>query len=265
MDWSWITTAVNWIRAIDWDLLQTLLGMVIAVFGFFAYKKYRHVVLRLLLRLQKKRDECALTIPLHTCMVLNREREMVIKDEAQPCFELINLLEEAGVKVNVIHSNKESHLDEIHVGGPVSNRHTNRYFCRYIQNIKWVATPEHVAQYKSDKNLSTFNDDYLQLSDGTEGFWVDGEMLPYIKDKEGWAFIARINLAGDAEAKTIHLLFGCGTNGTIGATNFFINNYSYIWHRNMKRDDYIGVFRVDKDGNKTGEIRWLDVHKFIRK
>lgn len=264
---SWLTSTIQleWLFDVNWSLVQTLIEIIVAIAGGLIYKKYKKVVLRSVLSFKREKNECDVSISMHRCLVLSREREMIISSEAKPFFELINLLNNAGIKTNVLYTDKASELDEIHVGGPVSNRHTNRYFCQYIQNIQWLANASHVAQYKEDEHLQTFNFDYLCTSDSAEGFNVDGKLYKYIKNQEGWAFVIRINLSEDASPKTIHLLFGCGTNGTIGAVNYFLRNYFSMWRRNIWRKDYIGVFKVDRDGNKIGKIEWLDAKKFIQK
>ena len=152
------------ITSVDWELWQGILDVIMTFLGIFTYKKYRNFIFRLVLGFGK-RKECIVSLPAHHAKVLNRDRELIIKEEAQPCFKLVNHLNAAGIKVNFSQSEIESTNNEIHIGGPASNPHTNRYFCRYFQNIKWQATESHVALYKSDPTLRMFNFDYIQISE----------------------------------------------------------------------------------------------------
>lgn len=251
------------ITSVDWELWQGILDVIMTFLGIFTYKKYRNFIFRLVLGFGK-RKECIVSLPAHHAKVLNRDRELIIKEEAQPCFKLVNHLNAAGIKVNFSQSEIESTNNEIHIGGPASNPHTNRYFCRYFQNIKWQATESHVALYKSDPTLRMFNFDYIQISEDTrEGFLVDGKLLEYMRDKEGYAFIVRIHITDEDTPKTVHLLFGCGTNGTAGAINYFMRNYQSILQTKGAKKDYICSFKVDRFGNKTGKITWYDTERFI--
>lgn len=266
------TTLLNeLIGKLDWELLYTALGAFAAkVYSYIKHKVRRNKLISLLSpdftdTTRKRTPTIGMSVSSHTCHVLGKDRDMLILDEAHPFFDLVNLLNKNDVNVTILQTNQATDMDEVHVGGPVSNIHTNRIFCQYLKNIKWVVTSDHLEQYKSDSRLNEFDFSYVETSENEEGFLIDNQLYKYIKNREGWAIIARINSTKDIAKKTVHLLFGCGTNGTIGAVNYFLHNHIKIASENKGNSDYLGVFKVDRYGNMIEEIVWLDAKKYINK
>lgn len=60
---------------------------------------------------------------------------------------------------------------------------------------------------------------------------------------------------------TVHLLFGCGANGTQGAVDYFVNNYSAIY-KEKKTNPYMCIFSVDGLGGRNGEVKYLDLKNY---
>lgn len=246
----------------DWNTIQTLIEVAVSLLLWFLGKKYQKLAIMKALSFKRKRHECDVSVATHNSVVIGNETDVIISKEGGAFYRLTELLNSFGIKANVLTANMTAKFDEIHIGGPVSNRYTNQYFGRYLTSrIKWLVTQSHAELYKMDENL--MDSSFMRITDDIEGFEVGGKVYRYVKDKEGWAFIIRMNISDDSAPKTVHLLFGCGTNGTIGAVQYFVKNYTHIMLRYFWKKNYIGMFKVDKNGNKIGRIIWLDTDYYI--
>lgn len=268
MDGTSTNLAREFFLNIDWEVAYAVLGALgTAVYGKVRtiLKKGKLISLVASRTNSKQKPVIAMSVSSHECDVLGKKRDMLVLDEARPFFSIIDLLNANSIRVNIIQSDSSTNMDEIHVGGPVANVHTNRIFCQYFRDIKWTVTESHLTQYQSDSRLKKFNFSYLQTADAHEGFVIGDRFYQYVKGQEGWAIIARINANEEISPKIVHLLFGCGTNGTIGSVNYFVQNYENIAKRFRNKENYLGIFKVDREGNMLGQIEWLDAEKFIRR
>ncbi len=255
-----ITFFINFIK-----YTKLLYFVFFVYFVHFLQEKNKIRILKKVLCFKTYPPKCFVSIPKFKSKILDRKRDVVILDEIHLMYNISFLLNKIGVTI-LFNNEKNVLYDEIHIGGPVSNEYVNHYFNLYLKNIKWIVTNEHLNKYKRDENLKKLNYEFIEVSDeGNEGFLIDGTFYPYSKGGRGWGILIKITIDknnSEIEPKTIHLIFGCGTNGTIGAADYFVNHYTKIYKKN-KKGKYFGIFQVDSDGKKIGKLIWLDIDKFL--
>lgn len=254
---------------IDWGNLEAAWGVAATAAGFFAYHKYRRFTMQRLLRLRVSKDKCAVSLPTYRRHVFNHDQDLVLTREAVPCFSLGHLLSACSVEPRLIAADAAPSLDEIHIGGPLTNEYTNRYVRRYLPGLKWCATARNItnAHEESERMGNKMDLSFLEEvpAEDQVGFRIDGKYYPYRMDQVGLAVLVRLNVAGADTAKTVHLLFGSSTVATVAAVRWF----SEKSHRNLRcifgKKDRIGIFKINEKGEKEGRIRWLDADKLIAK
>lgn len=260
---------VEKISKIDWGNLQAAWGVVATVVGFFACRKYRKFSMQRLLRLTVNKDKCAVSLPAYRRHLFNHDQELVLMREAIPCFSLGHLLSACSVEPKLISADTQPSLDEIHIGGPLTNAHTNRYVCRYLPGLKWCATAKNIANAHHESESMGGKMDFSFLEEAAteeqEGFRIDGSHYPYRMDQVGLAVLVRLNTAGADTAKTVHLLFGSSTVATVAAVRWFSEKGFRSLRSIFGKKDCIGIFKVNEKGEKEGPIRWLDAKKLIVK
>lgn len=256
------------------DFLSSLISLIEiawAIGGFLlglSLKSIRKVhkehQIKSVLLLKRNPHTCFVSVPKFKTTILNRERDVAICDEVSLMLDVGTLLNSIDVLIAKDIGERDIMFDEIHIGGPVSNSWTNSRFNYYLDKIRWVVTQEHMDRYSADKNLKNLNYSFIEISsDGKEGFLIGSNFYPYIPRVKGWAILVKIIDKTDITPKTVHLLFGCGTNGTVAAVDYFSHHYSKIYKKNRKRP-YIGIFEVDGTGKKVGPISWLNVEDHSR-
>lgn len=262
-EFSWINLLRNVFEFVAniWFII-TIISAIVTKRLITIRKRYH---LKQVLSFQKNPKKCFVCIPKYRSVILNRERDIAIFDEVSLMLEINGILSKVGIQTVIPAYGKDDLCDEIQIGGPVSNEFTNRFFQQYLKGIKWIVTKAHLNRYKADPNLKELNYDFIETSkDGKEGFKIGGKFYEYIPQKEGWAIIVKLIDKSSVSPKAIHLLFGCGTNGTIGAVSYFVNYYSDIY-KNNKSHPYIGIFKVNGRGDKIGNISYLsDPDKYIK-
>lgn len=226
-------------------------------------RKQHH--LRQVLSFQRNSKKYFLSIPKFNSVILNKERNVAIFDEVSLMLDVSGLLSQAGMQRVDLVDEIDILCDEIQIGGPVSNKFTNRYFRQYLKGIRWVVTKAHLTRYKADPNLKELNDDlndFIETSeDGKEGFKIGNRFYEYIPQRKGWAILVKLIDKSGESPRTIHLLFGCGTNGTIGAVTYFINHYSDIYKK-KKSNPYMYIFDVNGEGVKGKQEFWIELEKY---
>ncbi len=92
---------------------------------------------------------------------------------------------------------------------------------------------------------------------------MEKNSFPIYQVKKGLAILIKIVDRSGTTPKAIHLLFGAGANGTMGAVTYFVNHYTDIYKKNRSRP-YIGVFEVDGSGARVGKIEWFECSEYFR-
>ena len=203
------------------------------------------------------------SVPKFKSHILDKERDSALWDELDLLLDINTLLAKANIETTTMVDELSIESDEIQIGGPVSNVFTNRYINRFFKEFQWIVTEEHLERYMADDNLKKLNYSFINAdAEAKEGFKVGDSFYEYVPGKKGWAIIAKIIDDTGIEPRTIHLLFGCGTNGTIGAVKYFKSSFPKIYRKN-KQNPYIGIIEVDGQGGLVGNISWLDTKDIL--
>lgn len=263
---------LGWIVAVFTKLFSFIgsiynsLACIISWLLTLLYKRLRRGRLRRVLSFKRGAKSCFVSIPKFKTTILQKERDASLYDEIVLLLQLNSLLTGAGISIKTGVNEVDVVCDEIQIGGPVSNKFTNRYFRRYLKNIVWIITPEHLEQYYADPNLKGLDYSFIKVSKAKatkEGFQFGGKFYPYVPGKKGLAVLIKIIDKSGTTPRTIHLLFGAGENGTAGAVTYFINHYADIY-KIKKSSPYIGVFEVDSNGAPMEKINWLESRDYLR-
>lgn len=244
--------------------MRTILATVLTFFSISPRKRLRRWRLRRVLLFKPGVKSCYISVPKFKATVLLKERDAAIYEEVALLLNIGSLLTNAGISIITEVDEKDIIYDEIQIGGPVSNKYTNRYFRRYLKGITWIATEDHLKRYLTDNYLNSFDYSFIETARGQkEGFRIGKKFFPYTPNKKGLAILIKIIDKSGATPRAIHLLFGSGTNGTMGAVTYFVNHYTDIYKKNKSRP-YIGVFEVDGSGAQVGEIEWFECSNYFR-
>lgn len=210
----------------------------------------------------KRERTVFVSLPRFSGEVLSRKRDIMLSNEVSLLLDINAFLSSAGIELETDIDELDIPSSEVQIGGPVSNVYTNRYVRYYLKNFKWIVNQDHLDRYETDDNLRQLTFNFIETStDGREGFRLGETFYEYIPNEKGWALI--IKIVDRENEKVIHLLFGCGANGTLGAVKRFISQYKQIYKKHKKRP-YIGIFEVDGDGVGTQrDITWLKIQDYF--
>ena len=240
--------------------IQTLVGSLIgiAIYRCLSARKKYH--LRKVLSLDSSK-KCFASIPYFIGTVGSYERDVALCEELQLLVEVNAMLAGAGIEIETRFNDTDIGCGEIHIGGPAANEYTNRHFNYYLKNIRYMSPHERTNTNKKHRRL---NFDFTDIIENTTAGWKIGDTLfPYVHNKRDCAVLIKLIDKSDVPYKTIHMLFGAGTIGTVGAVNYFTRHYSSIYRINRSRP-YIGVFEVNDKGEKVSPVRWLDTRDFLK-
>ena len=252
-----IANIIDYANAI-WMIGAFLAGLL-AKFGYEAWKKYKF---KKVLALSRNKAICGMSLPHYKTSILDVEREVLVSDEVKQLILVNQKLAGIGVEIKLLQDDNEDY-DEIHIGGPSVNAYTNRYFYKYLENIYWKISADRKNGYLK-YNRDGFKFDYiLESEDGKEGFVIDGRFYEFIPGQKSWALMIKIVDDKDIERKAIHLLFGTGANGTVGAVKYFSKQYTKIFDQ-CKGGEYFAIFEVSNNGESMGDIEWLDIKKHFK-
>jgi len=241
-----------------------ILTLVLPFFSVSLHKRIKRWRLKRVLSFKKRTKVCFIAIPKFKSTILRKERNVAIYDEVALMLQINSLLSDAGISIITETDEKDIVYEEIQIGGPVTNKFTNRYFKRYLKNITWIVTGAHYERYRADVDLNGFDYSFIEKArDKKEGFRFGTKFLSYSPNQKGLAILIKLVDKSEASSRIIHLLFGAGTNGTMGAVSFFVNHYADIYKK-MGSRPYIGVFAVDSSGAQIEDIEWLDCRDYFR-
>ena len=252
-----IANIIDYVSAV-WVIGAFLAGLL-ARLSYEAWKKYKF---KKVLSLSRNKAICGMSLPYYRTSILDVERDVLVADEVKQMIMVDQKLAEIGVEVKLLQEDNEDY-DEIHIGGPSVNAYTNRYFYKYLKNIRWKISADRREGYLK-YNRKGFKFDYiLESEDGKEGFVIGDRFYEFIPGQKGWALLVKIIDDKDIERKAIHLLFGAGANGTIGAVKYFSKDYTKIFDK-WKDKEYFAIFEVNQNGVPMGDIEWLDIGDYFK-
>lgn len=166
---------------------------------------------------------------------------LITKNSAISCQKVAKLLDDAEIKYNVINDPDVPQYDEIHIGGPISNQHTNAYFKEYFTNFYFFDKVEKQQQHQKYYNIHR---ELLKYSDDFNGFQIGNTKYP-IDEETDYMVLVKLTSDDLGCEKTVHLLFGGGDVASLVAADFFTKHYK-ILHSKAKRRHYFFVIPVHK-------------------
>ncbi|MGN1269007.1 MAG: hypothetical protein ACI4U0_05910 [Candidatus Aphodocola sp.] len=186
---------------------------------------------------------------------------------------IINLLR-INIKF-VMYDADDKILDEINIGGPVTNTKTNAYINENFPNF-------YFSDEKRNKQLHEYfevygmYDNFMKYNDNFKGFIIENKDDQKTKSIElpidgttDYMFLIKMNssdLGFESEQKTVHLLFGGTDIGTSVAVDFFTKNYKEIYKR-AKNNHYFFAIPVSVTNHTPmiSGIRDLTEYMFNKK
>lgn len=141
--------------------------------------------------------------------------------------------------------------NEICIGGPLPNKRVNSYFVKYFKNFKYVVNTKYENIYEN----YPINTQLFEYSDDKIGFKVgDDIFLETEPPKKDYAFL--IKLTNDdfklGYKRTVHILFGGRSIGTIKATEYLQTQYKEIY-RKYKQKHYFFAIEINLIDNSFNQ------------
>ena len=133
---------------IDWGNLQAagvLFGAAATALLTVIPKNLKKLAMRRVLMLKTDKTSCAVSLPVYKREVFGSRRELLFACETFPTFALNTMLTSCKVEPVLITDAEDTDgrlktMDEIHIGGPISNEHTNYYIKEYLPCLKMQTT-----------------------------------------------------------------------------------------------------------------------------
>jgi len=215
-----------------------------------------------------KGSDCFITAPILTIEKPTNtklKQDVVLMDDVISINAIVDMISLHKKRISFSPTNIASPYTEIHLGGPIVNFLTNKYFSNDFQNInfKW-----HVKEKNYDIISKSFNLQYgnyvhkNNCENEWQGMVFDGKDYEYIEGRKDCSFLIKYSIKKE---KTIHILGGCGSKGRIGAVNYFVNNFHKIYEEHGKKP-YFKVAEVNIDNKGIPHtMKFDDLSYLIKK
>lgn len=148
-----------------------------------------------------------------------------------------------------IYETSQKKIDEIHIGGPITNEKTNEYIFEKFPNFYFVDEKDKKPQYEYFQKYK-MHDNFIMYRDDFRGFIIykdnkktDPIKLP-IDELIDYAFLIKMksdDLGFQSDNKTVHLLFGGTEIATTVAVDFFTKNYKEIYKRAKNKHYFFAI------------------------
>ena len=179
---------------------------------------------------------------------------VITKRSAISIWKISKFLDAAKISYQIFETD-ENQFDEIHIGGQLTNVHTNAYIYQFFPNFYFVDKPCNKEQHEKYFNIHT---ECIKYSDEFNGFLIEKKdekststLFPVNKETD-YIFLIKLKITNLSINKTVHLIFGGSDIGTSVAVDFFTKNYKDIY-KLAKKDQYFIAMQVHKT-NQTAAI-----------
>lgn len=196
---------------------------------------------------------------IYNCTLLTENSAISIQ-------KVIKLIDRLKIRYDVFSTSQE-HYDEIHIGGPISNAHTNAYINQFFPNFHFCDSPSkkenHMNHYKIHKSI-------IEYSSNFQGFVIDvakkgqNRRMRFAVDSENdYMFLIKLTAEDLGCNKTVHLVFGGSDIGTLVAADFLSKYYKRM-HALQRNKHYFFAVPVHKTNQTaaTSMITDLTEHMF---
>lgn len=129
--------------------------------------------------------------------------------------------------------------NEICIGGFLSNKRVNAYFTKYFKNFKYYVDKKFESGYKE----YPIDTQTIRYSKNRTGFQINKKFLETMINKIEYAFLIKLT-PNDFETecrKTVHILFGGRSIGTIKATEYLMTQYKRIYKKYKNKHYFFAI------------------------
>lgn len=138
---------------------------------------------------------------------------------------------------------EDSANNEICIGGFLQNKRVNSYFIKYFSNFKYYVNEEFKKPYEE----YPINTQIIIYSKNKTGFMINKNIFLETKaDKIDYAFLIKLTSDdfNNECKKTVHILFGGRSIGTIKATEYLRTHYKEIYKK-YKNNHYFFAIEIN--------------------
>lgn len=179
--------------------------------------------------------------------------------------KVIRLLEKFKYKYEFSGSTREYGVcDEIHIGGPLTNKAVNTYIITHLPGFKFYTQNYRKKRFEK----YPINKHFIQYNDNAIGFELKkGQDEIFLEHSEYTDYAILIKLIPNdfcnTCSKTVHILFGGTDTGTLKAVEFFETYYKAIYKK-FSSNHYIIAVPVNLvDGTFDLSKGFFDLTKFF--
>lgn len=234
-------SAENFITALD--LITSIPRLIYSLFDMFHNKIKKWILesrdIRRVLGVNKK-EEFVVTLPVFDIETYYSKQFVTFNSvyASQLIFQMLNKVDQ---KVLPIKNGSEN-VSTIHIGGPIGNIHVNALFSEEKYNFKFI-TP------KSDElntKMLNRNDSFIEYSEnGDRCFVIGNSHLKLESGKKDYGIIIKIPPSINCRTDHVtHIIFGCWSNGTLKAVEYFTTNYKTI-SKKYKSSKYCAAIPIN--------------------
>ena len=150
--------------------------------------------------------------------------------------------------------------NEMYVGGFIPNRRVNSYFSKYFTRFKYYVD----EKYEIDYEKYPIDTQIIEYSKDKTGFKINNDIfLETEQNKKDYAFLIKLTNEDfkTTSKRTVHILFGGRSIGTIKATEYLKTQYKEIYKKYKDKHYFfaIEINLIDNSFNhKVGIIDLTD-------
>lgn len=228
--------------------IVVVIEIIVKCHSFFTEKRYIKTALNF------KRNSCLVSQAIYPNSLISSVK--VVTYNSVLSFQMVN---EMLNKVNyIIKPFKESYEGEniIHIGGPAANIHVNALFAEKLKKMCFC-TPciDEATHQKLELNESCIK----YSNDDTRYFKIGDRFLEINESTRDYGIFIRIPYnKHEGIDYTTHIIFGCWSDGTLKAFEFFTKNYKMIAKR-YRKSKYCFAIPINRIDNSIALITDNDI------
>ena len=153
-------------------------------------------------------------------------------------------LEKNKIRYDLFNTSTQ-YYDEIHLGGPISNIHTNAYIEQFFPDFHFC---DYLAKQENHENYYKIHKSIIEYSDNFHGFIINKvinnqpQRILFPTDKESdYMFLIKLTSEDLGCSKTVHLVFGGSDVGSLVAADFFARHYKKIYSKQKDKHYFLAI------------------------
>ncbi len=180
------------------------------------------------------KDNCLVTIPLYEITeIYHKAGTVAFAEEVALRQEVIEELRREGVPVFNSISADRAAVNEVHIGGPLTNDRAHTLFLNHFCNFRYRLNSQ-TFDALPEKIKSTRADSIDVVDDASkEGYIVGpapGKLIRFDNVRNDCAILAKLVPSDFAPSvnKTVYFMFGSRLRGTEAAVRYFLEHREYL-------------------------------------